>query len=211
MSDLNFCCLILSLIFSVRQNRGQIYHLGNPTCPAKYNVDEKIIGCQEKLGSNISDSSLLLRRPAPLFLSSVACWAVVYMKTWKIYGPPALVHMKKGQCGLLTHTDHLGLWSRSASGHQEPFILMLSYQVGEQKTNKSRHLILRAGIERSHQSSEQRALLYLLARMLFFQMKQCMSLAMSKYLWNKFVPCASFHRTYFGGGSRFSFLFLYLR
>lgn len=105
MSDLNFCCLILSLIFSVRQNRGQIYHLGNPTCPAKYNVDEKIIGCQEKLGSNISDSSLLLRRPAPLFLSSVACWAVVYMKTWKIYGPPALVHMKKGQCGLLTHTD----------------------------------------------------------------------------------------------------------
>lgn len=57
MSDLNFCCLILSLIFSLRQNRGQIYHLGNPTCPAKYNVDEKISGCQEKLGSNISDSS----------------------------------------------------------------------------------------------------------------------------------------------------------
>lgn len=27
------------------------------------------------------------------------------MNTWKIHSPPALVHMKKGHCGLLTHTD----------------------------------------------------------------------------------------------------------
>lgn len=106
---------------------------------------------------------------------------------------------------------HWSMLAHDTGVHWEPFILTLSYQVGEQKTNKSRHLILRAGIERSCQSSEQRMLLYLLARMLFFQMKQCMRLSMSKYLWNKFVPCASFHRTYFGEGSHFIFLLLYLR
>jgi len=70
-SDLNFCCLIPSVIFSLRETKGQLYHLENPKCPARCNMGEKIIGCQEKLGSNISKSSKFLERPA-LLLSSIA-------------------------------------------------------------------------------------------------------------------------------------------
>lgn len=73
MSDLNFCCLILSVIFSLmKKNRGQLYHLENPTCPARNNADEKIVGYHKKLGSDISESSMFLRRPGLLLMSSVA-------------------------------------------------------------------------------------------------------------------------------------------
>lgn len=59
-------------IFTQEKNRGQLYHLENPTCPDRNNADEKIVGYHKKLGSNISESSMFLKRPGLLLMSSVA-------------------------------------------------------------------------------------------------------------------------------------------
>lgn len=129
VSDLNFYCLVSSLVFPPRQTKGQLYHLEKPKRPAKCNVDEKIIGCQEKLGSNISESSKLLENRA-IYLTDELC--SMLKSCWN--------RNAKGSASSYTGGHeidnvyvHPGQWCRV---HLQPFICVLLYQLGEEKAYK---------------------------------------------------------------------------